>query len=112
MVQLMPQFYPAVDRLNPIANMRAAAATVARYLKRYGTYALAFAAYNGGPGAMDRWLAHYGAGWRRALTDHPETWNGIAGYGGPAKAREVSLYLDRILGPDDVVCDLANPGEN
>lgn len=98
--QLMPQYYAKVNRFNPEANMRAAAATVARYLKRYGTYAQAFAAYNGGPGAMDRWIAHYGAGWRQALREHPETWTAIAGYGGPSKAREVSLYLDRILGPD------------
>lgn len=98
--QLMPRWYAGVRDWPPETNLRAAAATMKANLSRWGgDYALALASYNGGPAAIQKWHDTYGPGWRAALRLYPDQWAEVAGYGGPAKAAEVALYLDKILGP-------------
>lgn len=99
--QLIPKFYPNVNRFDPEANLTAAAQTMRSYLDRFdGDYASALAAYNGGPVAMERWIREFGPAWRTMLTRHSDRWPAVAGYGTAGKAREVALYLDKILGPE------------
>ncbi|HEX2172599.1 MAG TPA: transglycosylase SLT domain-containing protein, partial [Dehalococcoidia bacterium] len=61
--QLVPRFYPNVNRRDPEANLRAAASSMRSYLDQFGgDYARALAAYNGGPVAIRRWVEHFGDG--------------------------------------------------
>lgn len=103
--QLIPTFYPNVDRFDPEANLTAAAQTLRAHLdywrNRPDDRALALASYNGGRQAMIRWVDAYGWNWRQALTLYPERWPDIAGYGDASKAAEVALYLTKILGSEE-----------
>lgn len=95
--QLMPRFYPFVDRFDPEQNLRAAAETMRVNLDIFdGDMAAALGAYNGGKVGISRWIAAHPGNWRRALTDHADDWP--AEWGGAAKARQVAAYLDAILG--------------
>jgi len=44
-----------VDTSDPVASLHAAAEHMAGYVKKYGNYSLALAAYNAGPGSVDRY---------------------------------------------------------
>jgi soluble lytic murein transglycosylase-like protein len=66
--QLMPSAYPHVNRLDPIASLHAAAATMRDNLLRFGgDMAKALAAYNAGVGAVQQAVAAGGANWRAYL---------------------------------------------
>ncbi len=55
LMQLMPEFYPNIDRFDPKANLQTGITTLAQYLKRYGwDYAKALAAYNWGSGNVNQ----------------------------------------------------------
>jgi hypothetical protein len=62
-----------VDPSDPVASLQAAAQHMAGYLKQYGNYPLALAAFNAGPGAVDR-------------------------YGGVPPFAETRSYISKILG--------------
>ena len=79
--QLMPEYYPAVDRTDPEASLVAAARTMRHYLTVFdGDVRKALASYNAGLGRVQSLLAAHGDDWERAL---------------PA---ETKLYLSAIVG--------------
>ena len=79
--QLMPSSYPNVNRLDPIASLNAAAATMQSNLQTYGgDLRKALAAYNAGGGTVQRLVAQHGPNWESGL---------------PA---ETQLYLRELLG--------------
>ena len=79
--QLMPQYYPAVDRTDPQASLEAAARTMRHYLTVFdGDVRKALASYNAGLGRVQSLVAAHGDGWERAL---------------PAETRR---YLEGIVG--------------
>ncbi|HYF07236.1 MAG TPA: lytic transglycosylase domain-containing protein, partial [Acetobacteraceae bacterium] len=51
---------PGMLTADPAHNMRLGAAYLDQMLERYGSLALAAAAYNAGPGRVDEWLGTYG----------------------------------------------------
>ena len=53
--QIVPRWHPDVDPWDPYASLAYAARLMRSYLDRYGSYALALAAYNAGPGAVDEY---------------------------------------------------------
>lgn len=66
--QLMPQFYPNVNRLDPREALTTAATTMSDYLSRYGgDIRKALAAYNAGPGRVNQLVAALGANWEAGL---------------------------------------------
>ncbi len=82
--QLMPSAYPHVNRLDPVASLHAAAATMRDNLLRFGgDMAKALAAYNAGAGTVQRAVAAGGGNWRAYL---------------PAETRD---YLHLVLGGGD-----------
>ena len=54
-MQLMPQYYQNVDPFDPTQAIPAAAATDASNFRRFGSWALALAAYNAGAGAVSKY---------------------------------------------------------
>lgn len=54
-MQLEPQFYPGVDPWDPAQAIPAAAQSMHHYHYEFGTWRLALAAYNWGPGSLDLW---------------------------------------------------------
>jgi soluble lytic murein transglycosylase-like protein len=56
-MQLIPRFYPNIDPLDPAQAIDAAAASMAGYFNQYGTWTNALAAYNDGPGNLNKILA-------------------------------------------------------
>jgi soluble lytic murein transglycosylase-like protein len=54
-MQLMPQFYPGIDPLDPPQAIDAAAQSLRSYFDRFGTWTLALAAYNAGPGNVSKY---------------------------------------------------------
>ena len=54
-MQLMPQYYPNVDPFDPTQAIPAAAETDASNYARFGSWALALAAYNAGAGNVDKY---------------------------------------------------------
>lgn len=98
--QLMPEFYPNVDRLNPREALGVAANTMATYISRYdGDVRKALAAYNAGPGRVGRLIEEHGSDWEAYLPSETKGYlERIAGTstprltggsleGGPAPAR-------------------------
>ena len=66
--QLMPEYYPAVDRADPEASLQAAARTMRHYLTVFdGDVRKALASYNAGMGRVQSLVAAHGDGWERAL---------------------------------------------
>lgn len=61
--QLIPAYYPNVDPTNPQESIDAAAASLRAYRDRFGSWDKALAAYNWGPGNLERAIAQYGSGW-------------------------------------------------
>ena len=74
--QIVRRFHPDVDPNDPIASLDYAARWMARLHDQYGSYRMALAAYNWGPGNVSRW-----DGRRESLPD------------------ETEHYLDVIMGP-------------
>jgi soluble lytic murein transglycosylase-like protein len=56
-MQLIPRFYPGVNPLDVGQAVEAAAASMAGYFRQYGSWGKALAAYNDGPGNLNRILA-------------------------------------------------------
>ncbi len=52
-----------IDPWNPVSALRGAAHLMARYDQKYGDYAKALAAYNGGSGNVEAAIANCGAAW-------------------------------------------------
>src|SRR5258707_3292006 len=52
-----------IDPWNPVSALRGAAHLMARYDQKYGDYAKALAAYNGGSGNLEAAIANCGAAW-------------------------------------------------
>lgn len=68
--QLMPQYYPDVNRIDPQAGLEAGARTMRHYLQTFnGDVRKALASYNSGLGNVQRLVQTYGAGWERGLPD-------------------------------------------
>lgn len=83
--QLMPPHWEAVDPLNPEAALRYGARLMAGHYQKYGNWAHALAAYNAGPGAVDK-------------------------YGGVPPYAETRQYVSEILGsPEEGDDQLAPP---
>lgn len=79
--QLMPQYYPHVDRTDPQASLVAGARTMHHYLEALdGDVRKALAAYNAGLGRVQSLVRTYGEAWEQGLPD------------------ETKLYLSSILG--------------
>lgn len=57
LMQLIPRFYPGVDPFNPAQAIPAAAESIRRYYDHFGSWSLALAAYNWGPGNLGDALA-------------------------------------------------------
>jgi len=84
--QLMPASYPGVDRLDPVASLHAAAATMGTNLQRYGgDMRKALAAYNAGAGTVDDLVGRLGARWESGLP--AETRRYLQMLAGPGSAR-------------------------
>lgn len=72
-MQLMPQYYPNIDPFDVTQAVFAAAQTMKQYYKQFGSWKKALAAYNWGPGNVQK----YG------ITNLPaETANYVADIGG------------------------------
>ena len=79
--QLMPEYYPSVDRTDPEASLVASARTMRHYLAVFdGDVRKALASYNAGLGRVQSFVRTHGDGWERAL---------------PAETRR---YLEAIVG--------------
>jgi soluble lytic murein transglycosylase-like protein len=79
--QLMPQYYPGVDRTNPRESLVAGARTMRQYLDAWdGDVRKALASYNAGLGRVRSLVDEHGAEWEQGL---------------PAETR---TYLDQIVG--------------
>lgn len=53
--QIVPKWHPGIDTMNPATSIDYAASYVAKLLKKYGNIEDALAAYNWGPGNMDKY---------------------------------------------------------
>lgn len=92
--QLMPQYYPSVDRTNPAAGLLAGAQTMRHYLTAWdGDVRKALASYNAGLGRVRSLVEAHGDRWEEFL---------------PA---ETEQYLAEILGTDTPRYDPARPSE-
>lgn len=82
--QLMPQYYPGVDRTDPVASLQAGAATMRHNLVAFdGDVRKALAAYNAGLGRVQQLVQAHGIEWERALP--AETKQYLAAIVGDAK---------------------------
>ena len=55
LMQLIPRFYPGVDPLNTDQAIDAAAKSLVSYRNQFGSWPLALAAYNAGPGNVQKY---------------------------------------------------------
>ena len=55
MMQIVPRWHPGVDPFNPAEAIPYAARYLAEMFKRFGSWALARAAYNAGPGNVEKY---------------------------------------------------------
>lgn len=55
LMQLVPRYYPGVNPLDPAQAIDAAAKSMAGYFAQFGTWTLALAAYNAGPGNVAKY---------------------------------------------------------
>lgn len=75
--QLMPQYYPNVDRLNPIAGLTAGAETMRHYLGVWnGDVRKALASYNCGLGRVQSLVNAHGANWEAGLPHETRSYLG------------------------------------
>jgi soluble lytic murein transglycosylase-like protein len=106
LMQISTRYWPEARNWTPTENARFGMRLMREHLDHYNEdYALALAAYNAGRGAMDRWFAHFGLGWRQALQTNRHEWGPIAvpnepnaSWAKPEKADQVRRYLDAIVG--------------
>ena len=92
--QLMPQYYPSVDRSDPAASLQAGAETMRHYLTAWdGDVRKALASYNAGLGRVRSLVEAHGDQWERALPT------------------ETKHYLSAILGADAPQYDPVAPAE-
>ncbi len=64
----MPEYYPGVDRDNPLVALVAGARTMRHYLEVFeGDVCPALASYNAGLGRVQSLMANHGANWEQAL---------------------------------------------
>lgn len=61
--QLIPRFYPGVDVFDPAQAISAQASSMSDYYSRFGTWPKALAAYNWGPGNVDKTINTFGDQW-------------------------------------------------
>ncbi len=91
--QLMPQYYPGVDRTDPQQSLTAAAQTMRHYLEAWdGDVRKALASYNAGLGRVRQAVQAHGDAWESAL---------------PAETRQ---YLQSIVGSQDYTVSLPAGG--
>lgn len=69
LMQLVPRFYPGVNPLDPYQAMRAAGESLASYFRQFGSWKLALAAYNWGPGNLSKNLNNIGK-WPQETLDY------------------------------------------
>jgi soluble lytic murein transglycosylase-like protein len=67
--QLMPGTAPEINRFDPYASMSKAASLLKEYYDRFGTWEMAAAAYNAGPGSVTKYSG---------VPPYPETQNFVA----------------------------------
>jgi hypothetical protein len=92
--QLMPQYYPTVNRTDPAAGLLAGAQTIRHYLTAWdGDVRKALASYKAGLGRVRSLVEAHGARWEEALL------------------AETKQYLAEILGTDTPRYDPARPSE-
>jgi soluble lytic murein transglycosylase-like protein len=92
--QLMPQYYPTVDRADPAAGLMAGVETMRHYLTAWdGDVRKAMASYNAGLGRVRQLVEAHGDQWEQAL---PE---------------ETRQYLNAIVRNDALQYDPACPSE-
>lgn len=53
--QIVPKWHPDVDPLDPIASINYAAKIMSQWFRQYGSWSLALAAYNAGPGNVSKY---------------------------------------------------------
>jgi soluble lytic murein transglycosylase-like protein len=105
--QLMPQYYPSVDRSDPESGLLAGAQTMRHYLTAWdGDVRKAMASYNAGLGRVRSLVEAHGDNWEQALPS--ETKDYLAAILGsdtprydPASASEVAVFGGR--GPGGVL---------
>ncbi len=128
--QLMPQYYPGVDRRDPQASLVAGAQSMRHYLSANGgDVRKALASYNAGLGAVQSLVAAHGTQWERALpTETKQYLAAILGseapalrpsgrralpFGGRGPHGVLTSPLDGVLGQRelaDALALLARPG--
>ena len=105
--QLIPEFYPGVDRTDPQASLVAGARSMRHYLAVFdGDVRRALASYNAGLGRVRSLINTHGDGWERALPAETRAYlAGIVGDGSPRVAvaglPEAAVFGGR--GPDGVL---------
>jgi hypothetical protein len=73
--QLMPQYYPHVNRRDPVASLHAGAETMRANLQQFGgDLKMALAAYNAGAGRVREAIARHGPAWEAALPAETQTY--------------------------------------
>lgn len=97
--QLNSRFYPESDWRDPYTNLAKSIEIMAGYLKKFGSYRKALAAYNFGPGHVGGGRFDDGRGF--GVQDH-SPWDGSPDWrcsAGHGLSGQVKHYLDVILGP-------------
>ena len=99
--QLMPEYYPWVDRTNPEAALVASARTMRHYLTVFdGDVRKALASYNAGLGRVQSLSRAHGDDWERGLPEETRRYlAGIVGEGAyvtaPLGARDIAVFGGR-----------------
>ncbi len=94
-MQLMPEFYPHVNRRDPAEALRAGAMTMQQHLQTWnGDVRKALASYNAGLGAVESAVARGGTAWEFVLPKETRDYlAAIVGNGHPVFLPAASLSL-------------------